>query len=214
MTPIRGQVDLLLRSVRGGRHSADRLIQGLERLEWLIDRYMKRATTLLDVSRATTGKLKLVPEPVHLFMLTDEVVRGLAPLASYARSQMTVEVPETISGTWDRLALEQILENLISNAIKYGQGKPIHVSAEIQGEKVVIRVHDSGPGISEADQVRIFERFERAIDPSKQGIGFGVGLWIVRRLAEAMGGGIKVESTPDLGSTFIVTLQRDMTVAE
>ncbi|WP_159871649.1 sensor histidine kinase KdpD [Novosphingobium sp. 9U] len=206
MTPIRGQIDVLLRSMRSGAYAPERVQHGLERLEWLIERYMRRATTLLDVSRATTGKLRLVPQPVHLASLIREVVSSLTPLASFAGSVFTVEVPDCIEGSWDRLALEQILENLTSNAIKYGEGKPILVSAELQGGTAVVHVRDLGPGISEADQARIFERFERAVDLSKQGMGFGVGLWIVRQLAQAMGGEIGVDCSLGQGSTFTVSL--------
>ena len=88
----------------------------------------------------------------------------------------------------DRLALEQIVDNLVSNAVRYGAGRPIHVAASEAGAgAILLEVRDSGPGISAANQARIFERFERAVRPGAHGSGFGVGLWIVRHLTEAMG---------------------------
>lgn len=206
MTPIRAQIDLLLRQVRSGRASPQRLEAGLERAAWLVDQYVRRATTLLDVSRLTSGRLKLEPEPVDLALLVREVANSLAPLASHAGSPIGIEVPDAIAGTWDRLGLEQIVENLVSNAIKYGAGNPIGIEAELAGEEVRLRVRDRGTGITELDQARIFERFERAVGPGEHRGGFGVGLWIVRQLAQSMGGEIAVDSKAGMGTTFSVTL--------
>lgn len=208
MTPIAGQVSLLLRLVRGGNAAPERIAAGLERVEWLIDRYVKRATTLLDVSRITTGKLQLEQKPVHVATIVREVANALAPIAEHARSPITVSVSDAAVGELDRLAVEQIVDNLLANALKYGAGKPIDVSAERAGESIAIRVRDRGIGISDADRARIFERFERAVGAAANSPGFGVGLWIVRQLAEAMGGEISVESTPGEGATFTVTLPR------
>ncbi|MDQ3039089.1 MAG: ATP-binding protein, partial [Pseudomonadota bacterium] len=108
----------------------------------------------------------------------------------------------------DALAIEQILENLVSNGIKYGHGTPVVVSiaSEPGSGMALIRVSDSGPGISFGDQARIFERFERAVSSSHYAGGFGVGLWLVRKLSEAMGGSVAVTSAPDRGATFCVAL--------
>ena len=106
----------------------------------------------------------------------------------------------------DRLAVEQILDNLLSNAIKYGAGKPVMVAVLPRADQIVLRVTDNGPGISPEDQARIFERFERVIHQSEQAVGFGIGLWVVRQLAEAMDGKVEVASMPGQGATFTVSL--------
>jgi two-component system, OmpR family, sensor kinase len=108
----------------------------------------------------------------------------------------------------DRLALEQIVDNLVSNAIKYGAGRPIVVSAseDAASGAVTVHVQDHGPGISTENQARIFERFERVVRPGHHAGGFGVGLWVVGQLVETMGGSIAIASQPDKGSTFTVSL--------
>jgi signal transduction histidine kinase len=110
-----------------------------------------------------------------------------------------------VRGIWDRIALEQITDNLLSNAIKYGAGQPIEITLMSDGKTASLRVQDNGIGISEADQARIFGRFERAVTRRAHG-GFGIGLWVVRQLVDAMGGDIAVLSKPGSGSTFTVTL--------
>ena len=115
-------------------------------------------------------------------------------------------MPLGVLGDW--LAIEEILENLVSNAIKYGAGKPILVSVAADAANGVARVsvEDGGPGISAESQARILERFERAVTADHQASGFGLGLWIVKQLVDAMKGTIPVTSTPGAGSTFRVTL--------
>jgi signal transduction histidine kinase len=110
-------------------------------------------------------------------------------------------------GYWDRTALEQIAGNLVSNAIKYGAGRPVEVSVQADPTTAALTVRDHGPGIAEADRERIFQRFERAVSSAERS-GFGVGLWIARQLAVAHGGDIAVASVPGLGSVFTATLPR------
>ena len=105
----------------------------------------------------------------------------------------------------DELAVEQIADNLLSNAVKYGAGEPIEVSLVCDGAEARLTVRDHGIGISEQDQARIFDAFERAVSRREEG-GFGIGLWVVRHLVDAMHGEIPVTSGPAEGSTFTVIL--------
>ena len=125
-----------------------------------------------------------------------------------ASSPITVTGPDTLPVTWDRLAIEQIVDNLVANAIKYGGSSPVELFAEMRGEEVRIQVRDHGGGIPTVDRARVFERFERAVRPEKQRSGFGVGLWVVRQLTEAMGGTVAVEDAPGGGALFTVILPR------
>jgi signal transduction histidine kinase len=155
------------------------------------------------------GKFRLDLARTNVSALVREVVENFGPIANYAGSSLSAHLPQgEIVRICDRLALEQILDNLISNAIKYGAGQPIvvSISEDITMGHIVVRVQDHGPGISPECQARIFERFERAVRPGEHGGGFGVGLWIVRQLAEAMGGTVTIFSQPNEGSTFTVTL--------
>jgi signal transduction histidine kinase len=112
-----------------------------------------------------------------------------------------------VRGYWDPVRLDQVVSNLLSNAIKYGNGKPIELS--LQGERDVVRlsIADHGIGIEPDRQQRLFGQFERAVSARQYG-GFGLGLWITRRIVESMHGSIAVESRPREGSTFVVLLPR------
>ena len=216
MTPVQGRIELLrrlLQKERGAADLTDRLAQGLEQIEWLTARYVRRATTLLDVSRATTGKLHLDVVAIDLCVLVREIAQSFGPIADHAGSLLEVRIPPgDVLCRGDRLALEQVIDNLVSNAIKYGAGKPVLISVKAerhdkgQPGTCVVCISDHGEGISTAAQARIFERFERAVRPGEHGGGFGVGLWIVRQLAEAMDGSVEVTSEPGKGSMFSVRL--------
>jgi signal transduction histidine kinase len=115
-----------------------------------------------------------------------------------------------LDGAWDRLRLEQVVANLVTNAIKYGGGTPVRALVRPNGERVQIVVEDRGPGIADADRERIFGRFERAASIRHFG-GLGLGLYISRQIAIAHGGDVRVESNPGGGSRFIVEVPRTTT---
>ncbi len=168
--------------------------------------YIKRATALLDVSRITSGKFKLDPAPCDLVHVLRDVVGTFAEASYHAGSSIDIDAPASLPGTRDPLALEQIIDNLVSNAIKYGDRQPVTVCAEDLGGKVLFRVRDHGRGISIDDRERIFGRFERVIGRSEQHSGFGIGLWVVGQIVEAMEGTITVEDAEGGGSVFNVIL--------
>jgi PAS domain S-box-containing protein len=163
---------------------------------------------LLDVARIAGGRLRLELEDVELGALVREVVTRYEPEAARAGSRLTLEeTPGAVTGYWDRLRLEQVITNLVDNAIKYGSGKPIHVSLDADAGRARLRVKDEGIGIAPEHLSRIFERFERAVSDRHYG-GLGLGLYITRTIVEALGGKIQVESTPGLETTFTVVLPR------
>jgi signal transduction histidine kinase len=209
MTPILMEVERL-RVTAQRENASDRVVAGLERLERLILEYIRRATTLLDVSRITAGKLRLAPVPVDLSALVRRVAGTLAPAAVQAGCRLDVDVEDAVHGVWDPLAVEQVIENLLSNAIKFGAGKPIAIAlaaATCDGAAARLVVRDHGPGIAAEDRARLFERFEQTVTGRAQG-GFGVGLWLVGQLLAAMGGTVEVESRPGKGTAFTVRLPR------
>jgi signal transduction histidine kinase len=101
--------------------------------------------------------------------------------------------------------VDQVLQNLLSNALKYGAGQPIRLAVRAEGGRAHLEVQDRGIGIAPADQARIFERFERAVS-GRNYSGLGLGRWIVGRIVEAHGGTVRLASAPGAGSTFTVEL--------
>ncbi|WP_240359218.1 PAS domain-containing sensor histidine kinase [Pyxidicoccus trucidator] len=160
---------------------------------------------LLDVSRISTGRLRIHREPVDLSELVQEMVARFVPEAERAGCVLELQPSNPCEGSWDRLRLEQVVSNLLSNALKYGAGTPVHVRVEERDGLARLWVRDEGIGIDAAAHARIFQKFERAVSERHYG-GLGLGLYVVRTLVEAMGGTIRVESQPGEGATFIVEL--------
>ena len=206
MTPIIGQVQLLLSRARRERTS-ETLISGLEMLETAVDHYVRRATTLLEITRLNAEKIQLQPTLFDLCELIRDCVRKYEQMAARAGSHLHCLADQPVLGTWDRLATEQVIDNLVSNAIRYGDGKPVNVDLVSEEQRVVLRVVDQGIGIAPADHTKIFERFERGSVAPRTG-GFGIGLWLSNKLVQAQGGALRVESELGEGSTFIVSLPR------
>lgn len=206
MTPISARLELLLaraREVSGGVPAG--LVHGLELLEKLVNAYLRRATTLLEVARASSGKLNLQAAEVDLSALIRQVTTNMLPLAESAGCQVRTTVEDGVSGLCDPMAVEQILENLLSNAIRFGPGRPVEVAFASDGEFARLSVRDEGVGIPDCDQGLIFERFHRSRRGKPNG-GFGVGLWVTRQLVRAMRGEISVSSRRGAGSAFTVRL--------
>ena len=170
--------------------------------------FVRRATTLLEVSRLATGNLHVDREVVSLSDVVSDVGGDLATEAERAGCELCVSIEPGVIGMWDRVAIEQITMNLMSNAIKYGAGRPVQVTVKAAGEDATIEVRDHGAGISEVDSSRIFERFERVVVTRRLKPGFGLGLWITRQLVVAHQGEITVESQPGVGSVFTASLPR------
>ncbi len=200
------QLQSLQRSVRAQLPSRigdrlDKVVSTGSRLRRLVDQ-------LLDVSRLTAGGLRLEPERVDLSKVVREIV-GRVTEDGAGPGPVVVRAPSrTSSGRWDHERVEQAIEKLVENALKYGQGKPVEIELRTEGGEVVLQVIDHGVGIDEEHQKRIFERFERAVATRDFG-GLGLGLWIARRVVEASGGRIAVRSTPGKGSVFTVWLPID-----
>lgn len=174
------------------------------------ERLQRLVEDLLDLSKIESRQLKLTREPIDLRFTADRVVSLLTDRASRARTTLTVAIPdEHPMAMGDSRALEQILENLLENAIKYCPNATVGVRAAADEHEVVLIVEDTGPGIDQRHLERLFERFYRVdTGRSRQLGGTGLGLAIVKHLAEAMGGSVKVESTVGKGTRFTVKLPR------
>lgn len=211
LSPIYMQAQYLLDGARqqaGGTVSADWLIGQLESFCDRMRKFIVMLDRITDVSRVGSGHLDLELEPVDFRELLRDVVAGFEREAAGARSAISLQAHEPLAGTWDRLRLGQIVANLVSNAIRYGAGKPIEITLTAEGMLARLDVRDHGIGIAHEDQERIFRRFERATQRRQTG-GFGIGLWIVRESVSAMGGSVEVGSVLGEGSRFTVRLPRD-----
>jgi Signal transduction histidine kinase len=212
---LRNPMHSLLLQVSAAVHvarqqSAQPLVRRLERVQHIVDRYVKRASLLLDVGRMNATRMPPQVERTDFTEVVREIVESYAPEAAFNRSTLQTTLPKSLWGLWDRLALEQIVSNLISNAIKFGAGGAIGVTLEGQQDsRVKFEVRDHGIGIADADQERIFGRFERLSTRPGHPAGAGVGLWLVRGLVESHGGSISVQSASGQGATFTVVLPLD-----
>jgi signal transduction histidine kinase len=170
----------------------------LRRLQRLVDE-------LLDVSRLADGRMTLTLDEVELGELAREVAARFADELEAAGCALRVRAATRVIGLWDRMRLDQVVTNLLTNAMKYGRGQPIEVVVDGDDERARLLVRDRGIGIAAEDQARIFERFERAVSERNFG-GFGLGLWIVARIVKQLGGTVSVQSALGAGATFNVEL--------
>jgi signal transduction histidine kinase len=184
---------------------AEQVLAKLVQAEGQIERLTRLIDTLLDVTRINSGQLELSLEDVDLCDVARDVASRLEIELERAGCSLDLDIPEAAVGRWDRLRIDQVITNLLMNAIKYGRGKPIQLRISADGKSAVLQVMDQGIGIAQEYIARIFGRFERAAPTSPYG-GLGVGLYIVDRILRAHGGSIQVESAPGMGARFQVAL--------
>jgi signal transduction histidine kinase len=185
-----------------------------EQLERMVARDMRQIHAMvrliddmLDVSRIRSGKLSIRPGRVDLEALLQRVVGDLSHQAADMHCELRLTIVQPVAGCWDEFRIEQVIVNLITNALRYGGCKPVDVRLHADSESARIEVVDQGDGIPEDMLPRIFDPFERGkVDNVPAGLG--LGLYISRQLAEAHGGTLTVRSQPGAGSTFIFTLPR------
>ena len=217
LTSLQLQVQSLARALNGGGNGALLDKPRLSRMATMVNRQTERLTELinrmLDISRVTTGRLDLTHTEVDLVRLATDAVERLGESALDVGSKIELESSGAVVGVWDAERIDAVLSNLLLNAIKYGEGKPITIVVEDLGDDARVSVQDIGIGIAPEDQERIFGRFERAVSIRHYG-GFGVGLWISRQIVEAHGGRIEVTSATGGGSIFAVILPKKQIPAE
>jgi signal transduction histidine kinase len=177
----------------------------VESMERQTDRMLHMMDALMDITQMTAGRLELRRQELDLVGLVREAVATLDEELRQSRVEIRVHAEGAVEGAWDRLRLEQVVDNLLSNAVKYGRGQPVDLTVSTEGNMAKLVVRDQGVGIAPEDQERLFERFERVCF-DRDVTGYGVGLWIVRRVVEAHGGSITVESRLGEGASFTVQL--------
>jgi signal transduction histidine kinase len=193
------------RAAAGKPESTARVVQLVGRQVGRLGRLVRE---LLDVQRIQRGVFELALGPVDLVALVNDVVARQAEDIAHAGCQVTVQAPAQLRGQWDEVRLEQVVTNLLSNALKFGRGGPVLLAlSELPGDRVRLVIEDHGIGIPPDRLPHIFGRFERAVSSRSYG-GLGLGLYIVHQIVAALHGTVWVESAPGHGATFTVELPR------
>jgi signal transduction histidine kinase len=208
VTSLKLQLQLTQRRVKPEENLAPtpaKLAKVLDISTKQVDRLSALIEDLLDVSRIESGKLSYHFERVDLASLVKETVDRFSDQLQAARCPFEISASQPVKVICDRFRIEQVVANLITNAIKYGEGKPIRISVEpsIQGARIVVQ--DFGMGIEKSKQAKVFDRFERAISHNNIS-GLGLGLYITRQIVDAHGGTVSLMSELGQGSTFTVEL--------
>ncbi|MBM7115850.1 ATP-binding protein [Archangium primigenium] len=207
LTSLSLRLQGLARAARrdGSESVPRRLPQEVEAMRLQVKRLSGLMDALLDVSRLDAEALRLEREPVDLAALVRRSVDHFAAEAARAHCLLECVGNGPIEGWWDRARLEQVLEQLLTNAFKYGAGHPVHVAVGTEGPRAWLRVRDEGIGIDADALPRLFDKFERAVSVRNYG-GLGLGLYLVRRILQSHQGSIHVESSPGQGATFTAWL--------
>lgn len=217
-TPLQGlllQSQMLKRELNLHHTVAeDKLTKYLGREVSQVNRLSQLVQDMLAITRLGKGVIKIKKETIKLSEVISEVLENMTELLQLSDSPVNMELDDDIEGSWDKDRICQIFTNLITNAVKYGRGKPVVVRTLMEQGWARIEVEDQGIGIAPEAQRRIFERFERDISASEVS-GLGLGLYITRELVTAHSGRIWVESAgANLGSIFVVELPLNLTSLE
>ncbi|MDC0710629.1 PAS domain-containing sensor histidine kinase [Stigmatella sp. ncwal1] len=208
LTPLQLKLTALLRTVKSHPEAAmpaARLHKDLEVACRQVRKLSELIDNLLDVSRLSLHKVQIRRVRMDLSSVVKDVAARYVRVAAQAGSQVVVEAPVPVEGSWDRVRLEQVVTHLLSNALKYGAGKPVHIQVSVEDGTALLAVRDEGIGIEQDQQVRVFERFARAVSERHYG-GLGLGLFIAHQVIDAHGGTLRVESVPGQGALFTARL--------
>jgi signal transduction histidine kinase len=183
---------------------ASRMVEIIARGERKIARLID---DLLDLSRIRSGQLQLEMSNFDLCDVIRDVATLMEEQTANTGSTLHLELAEPVVGDWDRARLDQVVSNLLTNAVRYGQGRPVVIRAGVDHARNLgwIEVMDQGVGIDPALRESIFEPFKRGTSVGQRD-GLGLGLFIVRGIVEQLGGAVRVESRPGAGATFLVEL--------
>ncbi|HEU5422832.1 MAG TPA: HAMP domain-containing sensor histidine kinase, partial [Nitrolancea sp.] len=208
LTTVKGYSQLLWQQVQRDPLDQARLRLLVEHLGQQVGRMELLVADLLDISRIQQGHLVLRPEEVDLVALAREVYERFVDAPERRlEHRLTFEAPEDLRGHWDPVRLDQILTNLLTNALKYSpSGGPVWLRIARDEDEAVVEVADRGVGMSREERARIFQPFSRAESASRAISGVGLGLYISAQIVRRHGGSIGVESEPGVGSIFTVRL--------
>ncbi|PCR96011.1 hybrid sensor histidine kinase/response regulator [Pseudomonas fluorescens] len=210
-TPLNGLIlETQLRKMHLARDNAaaftlDKMHAMVDRDERQIKSLIRLIEDMLDVSRIRTGKLSIRPSRFDLAQLVGNLLQNFAQQIEAAETEVSFTAAEPVEGQWDEFRIEQVVSNLLTNALRYGGKSPVQVRVYREGNEARVEVADQGIGISEENQKRIFQQFER-VSAKTVVAGLGLGLFISEQIVAAHGGSIVVESKINEGALFRVCL--------
>ena len=210
-TPLNGLIlETQLRKMHLARENAaafslDKMHAMVDRDERQIKSLIRLIEDMLDISRIRTGKLSIRPSHFDLTQLVRGLLDNFAPQVEAANSSLSFQGEQPVHGHWDEFRIEQVISNLLTNALRYGAKSPIEVRVYSEDGQARVEVRDHGIGISEDNQKRIFQQFER-VSASHVAAGLGLGLFISEQIVAAHGGSISVDSRIGEGALFCVSL--------
>lgn len=189
--------------------SPERIKRFMSEADTQVSRLTRLVDDMLDISRIRTGRLSISPEKVEISNVVKEVVDRMRPHFS------SLEIGDFQHGEvfCDKLRIEQVITNILNNALRYGKGRPVRVDLRHSAEDMTISVTDNGMGIPETFKDKIFSRFQRAV-PASEVSGLGLGLYISKQIIEAHQGKISVASELHKGSCFTVHIPKGEVVLQ
>ena len=205
---VKLQLHILRRRLRARAQLTSGVERSITEAERNVDAMLEMMTEWLD---QTSESGETGPRRFDFSRVLRRVVDEFAALRGESASELSVDIPADLPGEGYPARFRQIVRNLISNAFKYGRGRPIDIALSGGDHRIRLAVRDRGSGIAPANHGSIFEKFNRAGRDRHDGNGHGLGLWLVRRAVRTFGGTIDLETAPDEGSTFVVTLPRYVT---
>jgi len=210
-TPLTSLV-LIVQSMKRILSSADhesvltKLTKSVEQTEKQLLRLTGLIDDMLDISRIESGKFLIKREPFKLTLLVQEVAERLEPqLIAVTKVPLLIKDMPDLEVNWDRYRVEQVLTNVITNAIRYGEGKPVTLEVQPKEKNVLLLIKDQGLGVPENERERIFNLFERGVTGDAVR-GLGLGLYITKQIVVAHGGKIWVEGNDGKGSVFKIEM--------
>lgn len=194
-----------IRNVSLAHFSIESLLKMLESVENQTKRLSKMINDFLNISLINTGNLQLEYDEVDLNKLVQDVINEFSPKIKEEEYILTYFQEDKITGLWDKVRIEQVVSNILSNALKYGSGKPIEITVRSNYSKAQVIIKDHGIGVPKDKQKKVFQLFERGV-PQEEYKGLGVGLFITREIVRAHQGELTFSSKPRHGSVFTINL--------
>lgn len=210
ITALKMNLDLSQRMISGlsqKQQLPDNLAKGIDSASRQVDRLTQLIDDLLDLTRIRSGKLSYNLEPLDFCELVDETANRMSEPLRKAGCSLVLDLEPRVEVNCDRLRIEQVLVNLLSNVIKYAPGKPVELKLRTSGQEAIVSVSDQGPGIPEDQLKKIFEPYHR-VGATRTISGLGLGLYIVDQIVKAHQGSITAESRPGGGTVFQLKLPR------